>query len=360
MELTITESWSPTVTSSPAGYGGGYGDAPGDGDGYDNGGGYYGTSTSTFTSITSNSNEQISTIVSISIVTAPADSPTDAITAIPSSTTNSPSSSSSPTSTIIGTTVAVPLGLIALGLLTYFLRRHRKREALYCPAANTDVFLPPNVTYGADDKSFSKVELDTQPNALVELHSNNVPIELEGSPTAVPHPSDRISVMSTPRNNRHSSTSSLTPMATCLQAVSQQRYGSDQSSYLIPSHPYRLSRHASGLLPTIEVSGTESLWPPKPSSVSSSNQGTNALQSEQPQVGQGDEKVRTVQKAEDSLETNEKKDKTAPASDNAMASVEAQVDEKVDQGQEVHGSENAHDSPKLEHAQAKPKRTSTW
>lgn len=148
--------------------------------------------------------------------------------------------------TILAVSIAVPLGLIALALLFWILRRHQKHKARSTPASNPDVFLPPD-----PPQTQPKAELDSQQSPYGEKYQHDVPSELEGSPVLVhpvasPEPvaqtarydprAYRVSSLSPLEAatdvSRWSDVSSMGPLsnrqfagATGLLAVSQQHYG---------------------------------------------------------------------------------------------------------------------------------------
>jgi hypothetical protein len=208
--------------------------------------------------------------------------------------------------TIIGVSIGVSLGFLALGLLFYILRRYREHNALRTPTAH----FPPDHIYYTDNQIIARAELDTAPNAIAELQANNEPIELDGSEIAIPDlrnrnsvaselegsagvpfdPNYRNSVSTSVDENRWSNVSSLAPsqahramagrpsVAESLSIVSQQHHGSGQDVFLTPPRPrasHRLSRPTSGLLPDIELPDDGSLSTPKSSSVAVRKQDSN-------------------------------------------------------------------------------------
>ena len=81
---------------------------------------------------------------------------------------------------ILGVSIGVPLGLFAMALLFWILRRHQKCKARSTPSANQDVFFPPD-----SPQTQPKAELDSQQTTYVEKYQHDVPSELDGSPALV-------------------------------------------------------------------------------------------------------------------------------------------------------------------------------
>jgi hypothetical protein len=172
--------------------------------------------------------------------------------------------------TILAVSIAVPLGLIALGLLFWILRRHQKHKAHSTSSANQDVFFPPD-----SPQTQPKAELDTQQPIHSEKYQQDVPSELEGSPILVHPPTSPGPVAQTasydPRTYRVSSlspseaatdlsrwseVSSMGPPsnrqsagAAGLLAVSQQHYGGGGQQ----QQQYQPYRPPSGLPPPAEL-----------------------------------------------------------------------------------------------------------
>jgi hypothetical protein len=140
--------------------------------------------------------------------------------------------------TILAVSIAVPLGLIALALLFWILRRHQKNKARSTPFANQDVFFPPD-----PPQTQPKAELDSQQSTHSEKYQHDVPSELDGSPTMVHPPNSPDPVAQTasydPRTYRVSSLSSL-------EVAAADARWSDVSSMGPPSN--RQSAGAGGLL----------------------------------------------------------------------------------------------------------------
>lgn len=207
----------------------------------------------------------------------------------------SESSKTRPTTTILGTSIGVPLGLVALVAVFMILRRHRKSNA---PGGRTpEIYFPPDLIYHPATKVLPRVELDAQSKAIHELdgkvaasqpgsstpavvHSkepSTAVYELDATPRASPEPSNRISAVSTAYEPRLSNVSSLVPPVqhhptaagaastpSRLQVVTQQHYGPAHSQFLIPESLYRLDRPLSGTLPAVQAAESEVSWPPRP------------------------------------------------------------------------------------------------
>ena len=229
--------------------------------------------------------------------------------------------------TIIGASVGVSIGLVAIALLLYVLRRYLKiRES--CTAT---VYFPPDPIDPFATRIFPKVELDALPNVIHELDGTTAPSELEnstsavaepkrppsivseleGSPVIPPDPTNRASVATTLNEDRWSNVSSLAPpvvhrssrarpsIAETLSIVSQQHHGSGQDVFLTPPRPHashRLSRPTSGLLPDLGVSNDEIPLTPKTSTVTVSKQGNNDVQ--EPHEGEQGVAVRGTHEGE--------------------------------------------------------------
>ena len=215
------------------------------------------TSTITLTAITSDSNGQVTTLTSISVVTTVPPSPTGSTSTSP---TGEAKAQHDRKSTILAVGIAVPLGLIALGLLFWILRRHQKHKARNTPSANPDVFFPPD-----PPQTQPKAELDSQQTTYGEKYQHDVPSELEGSPVMVnpaasPEPvaqtasydprTYRVSSLSpleaATDGSRWSDISSIGPLsnrasagAGGLLAVSQQHYGGGGQTQQQQYQPYR-------------------------------------------------------------------------------------------------------------------------
>jgi hypothetical protein len=209
--------------------------------------------------------------------------------------------------TTIGVAVGVPIGLIGIALLLYILRRYLR----YRQSCTTTVYLPPDLIDPFATRIIPKIELDTT-NAIHELDGTTAPSELEhstsavvdpkrpssivseleGSPVTPSGPADRVSVATTPNQNRWSNTSSLAPpqgnrtvarpsIAETLSIVSQQHHGSGQDVFLTPPRPHashRLSRPTSGLLPEIEGSEDEIPSTPKSSTLAETKKESDDIQ----------------------------------------------------------------------------------
>lgn len=211
--------------------------------------------------------------------------------------------------TIIGVSVGVPIGLVAITLLLCVLRRYLK----YRESCIATVYFPTDPIDPSATIIFPKIELDALPNAIHELDGTTAPSEpgrstsavkdprrppsifseLEGSPVISPDPNDRASEATTLKENRWSDVSSLAPPALhrssrarssiveTLSIVSQQHHGSLQDVFLTPPRPHashRLSRPASGLLSNVEVPDDEAPSTPKPSTVAVSQKDSNDIQ----------------------------------------------------------------------------------
>jgi len=179
------------------------------------------------------------------------------------------------TSMILGVTIGVPLGLIAVAFVSYIVHRHLKLRAVN---ANTSAHFPPDPIDPFATRIIARAELDTQPNAIAELDGNNKPSEVDGSEPAnarrspsalselegsqvVPSdPSNRVSVSTTANEARFSNSSSLVPPSThrvitarASVAASLQSVGQES---LLPPRPHvshRLSRPTSGHIHAVGV-----------------------------------------------------------------------------------------------------------
>jgi hypothetical protein len=174
-------------------------------------------------------------MTSISVVTTVPPSPTKSASA---SQTGEKQAQHDRKLTILAVSIAVPLGLIALALLLWILRRHQKNKARSTPFANQDVFFPPD-----PPQTQPKAELDSQQSTLSEKYQHDVPSELDGSPIMVHPPTSPDPVAQTasydPRTYRVSSLSSL-------EVAAADARWSDVSSMGPPSN--RQSTGAGGLL----------------------------------------------------------------------------------------------------------------
>jgi hypothetical protein len=189
----------------------------------------------TLTAITSNSDGQVTTFTSISVVTTVRPSPT---ASTPTSPTGEEQASNDRKLTILAVSIAVPLGLVALALLFWILRRHQKHKAHSTLSANPDVFFPPD-----PPQIQPKAELDSQQTTRSEKHQHDVPIELEGSPVLVHPVASPEPVAQTARYDPHAyRVSSLSP----LEAATDVSRWSDVSSMGPPSN--RQSAGAAGSL----------------------------------------------------------------------------------------------------------------
>jgi hypothetical protein len=245
--------------------------------------------TTTDTQITSNSDGQILTVVRVSVVTADSASSTD--TPLES---NDNHRLSQPA--IIGVSIGAPLSLIALALLLWISRRHRRNKANTTPT----VYFPPDPIDPSATRVFTRSELEAAPAVTAEVQ--NEPFELEGSTVAPIDPGNRASQMSeledtpgfsngvsaltTANEGRWSAVSSLPssplpspptiaadtagvlPMAADLQIISQQHYGSTGQHYL-PLQQHRLSpsKLSTGRLPTMGGNTSESSSTTSPNTV---------------------------------------------------------------------------------------------
>jgi hypothetical protein len=170
--------------------------------------------------------------------------------------------------TILAVSIAVPLGLIALALLFWILRRHQNHKARSPPFANQDVFFPPD-----PPQTQPKAELDTQQPVHSEKYQQDVPSELDGSPVVVHPPNSpgpvaqiasydprtyRVSSLSSSEAatdlSRWSEVSSMGPPsnrqsagAAGLLAISQQHYGGGGQQQ--QQQQYQPYRPPSGLPP---------------------------------------------------------------------------------------------------------------
>ena len=93
--------------------------------------------------------------------------------------------------TITGVAVGVPIGLIAIVLLLYILRRYRRCRNS-CIAT---VYFPPDPIDPFADRIIPKIELDAT-NAIHELDGTTAPSELGDSTTAVADPKRPSSIVS--------------------------------------------------------------------------------------------------------------------------------------------------------------------
>jgi hypothetical protein len=171
--------------------------------------------------------------------------------------------------TILAVSIAVPLGLIAIGLLFWILRRHQKHKARSTLSVNQDVFFPPD-----PPQTQPKAELDSQQTTYGEKYQHDVPSELEGSPVLVtpmasPEPvaqtasydprAYRVSSLSPTEAatdvSRWSGVSSMGPPsnrqsaagAAGLLAVGQQHYGGGGQPQQQQQQQYQPYRPPSGL-----------------------------------------------------------------------------------------------------------------
>lgn len=181
---------------------------------------------------------------------------------------------------ILGASIGVPLGLIALALVLYILRRQRKHKASMMANPHNDVFFLPDPP--AFPKRFEKAELDSQPTSFAEKQQHHVPSELEASsPNTASH---SVSPMASSNDARWSAVSSLAPptepyppsagvapMAAGLHAVSQQHYGPGQNA-ASKQYTYRPYRPPTGVQPAAELAGSEISSPEKPDSAGSGAQ----------------------------------------------------------------------------------------
>ena len=300
--------------------------------------------------------------------------------------------------TIIGVSIAVPLGLLGLGLLFYIRRRYREDNLLHTPT----VHFPPDHIYYTDNQVIAKAELDTCPNAIAELDE---PIELDASETAInamPDPrnrnsvtselegsagipsalSNRISAAVAANEVRWSDVSSLAPsqaqdaatarpsIAETLSIVSQQQHGSGQDVFLTPPRPHashRLSRPTSGFLPDIEIPEEHKSLTPQSSIIGANKQSTrdeqegkhaNTVQEEGHEGEQlsisetahtGDEAAQAGQNAEvgrnsHAVNTVNDGNRSYESATNAQTGEIAEVGEESHGGQDVPGSKDSNES----------------
>lgn len=180
---------------------------------------------------------------------------------------------------ILGVSIGVPLGLIALALVLYTLRRQRKHKANMIANPHNDAFFPPDPP--AFPKRFEKAELDSHPISFAEKQQHHIPTELEASSPNTA--SNSISPMAGSNDARWSAVSSLAPpaeqyppaagvapMAASLHAVSQQHYGPGQNA-ASQQYTYRPYRPPTGIQPTAELAGSEFSSPEKPGSAASAD-----------------------------------------------------------------------------------------
>jgi hypothetical protein len=129
---------------------------------------------------------------------------------------------------IVAIGIAVPLGLIAIALLFWILRRHQKHKARTTSSANPDVFFPPD-----PPQNQPKAELDSQQTTNGEKYQHDVPSELEGSPVLVsPEVSPNLEAQTASFDPRTYRASRLTPP----EAVADLSRWSDVSSVGPPSN----------------------------------------------------------------------------------------------------------------------------
>jgi len=85
-------------------------------------------------------------------------------------------------SIILGLTLGLSLGLSIIASISYMVHRHVKRKAV---KAKTHVHFPSDLIDPFASRIIARAELDTQPNAITELYSNNAPSEVEGSSSRI-------------------------------------------------------------------------------------------------------------------------------------------------------------------------------
>lgn len=160
--------------------------------------------------------------------------------------------------------VGTPIGLFAVLLLSYILRRKLKYKA----TRTSTVYFPPDPIDPFATSVFPKAELDTFPKAIAELEGKNPPRELDSSPDAATN-TNRSSIFSELEGSQvvPPDTNDGIPVATTVTAGSphsvshQQRPRRDNSLTPRPRASHRLSGPAPWFLPAVEASEGETLTP---------------------------------------------------------------------------------------------------
>jgi len=263
----------------------------------------------------------------------------------------------------------VPLGLLAIALIFFILRRYLKHKAL--STASAIVYFPPDPINPFATQVFLRAELDTIPNTIAELDGNSVPKELDGAESAVTNPKRPVSVVSelegspgkpsVPTNRtslsttineaRWSDVSSLAPpfahratvarpsIAESLQSTTQQHHGPVEKTLIAPRPhaSHRLSRPTSGLQHAIQLSEEDTSLTPESGTV-----GINEQVSDNAQKVHEDKQAneaRETHKGEPSLNLEE----TNESDGDAVAAV-AQNSEKSEEDETAHHGESSHEN----------------
>jgi hypothetical protein len=252
--------------------------------------------------------------------------------------------------------VGVPLGLLAIALIFFILRRYLKHKAL--STASAIVYFPPDPINPFATQVFLRAELDTVPNTIAELDGNSVPKELDGSESAVANPKRPVSVVSelegspgkpsVPTNRtslsttlneaRWSDVSSLAPpfahrataarpsIAESLQSATEQHHGPVLEALIAPRpHAlHRLSRPTSGLQHAIQLSEEDTSLTPK-----SNTADVDEFISDNSTVAQAGEDIQAGENSYEGASGNEDEDSPRGAT-------EGQAGEKVGEGEAAH------------------------